>query len=753
MADNVNAPYSVACRTLVLGLDARGRAVSLRGMDSGFEFLSAGTPPVGLWQVGLMRPAGWGDPLPPLDVPDLEYDGHEWWANRDEYRSELELSDSDAPTPRITANPHSITLEWNAATPPGSVSVTLRIEGGLEREQLAFGLSVDMPDGWALKRATFPRLRGFGCPADPAGDALLYPENWGVLRANPLEDMTCYTGQYPGSANWCQMTAWLHGQDGLYLGVLDPDTHHTGIDAQYIEDVCPAPWNIERWHIEKGHAPWLEPRRPLADRLAAGRKPAVQIRCNHWPEQVSGRWECPYPVVLQGFRGTWYEAAQIHRAWATQQRWCRRGRLAARTDDSPALAGLDLWLTRYGFPPWSNEPAPAWAFRDAMHALHDFFGMPFGVHWYHWHAFTWHSRFPSHTPVVEGFEEVLHDLQRRGIVVMPYCQGRLLYRDRAALDTERAHASIQANGQPYLEMYTPQDDWPLALCPGSAWSRERWIETARMLWEQYGTEGVYFDQITAMPPSLCYHTAHGHPPGGGRHYWAGYDQALADMAPMVATDPRRFLSSELMADAYMDRIDLYLSFVPPVEDYVPLFAAIYSGYTTVMGRATPGEVMADPQLFAICQGEQLLFGGQLGWVSDEILAHPGAAVYLRALARLRAPLRDILHTGTLEAPLEIEQDRRIRLTLSAALCAKHPVTLDRPAVRHTVWRAPDGRVLVLLLNEAEEDADVAFAPRTDWPRGSWQRRQLGDETVQTMDIGERVVLTLAPFSVVTLVSG
>ena len=146
------------------------------------------------------------------------------------------------------------------------------------------------------------------------------------------------------------------------------------------------------------------------------------------------------------------------------------------------------------------------------------------------------------------------------------------------------------------------------------------------------------------------------------------------------------LGTMLLANLTFGRPDvsrLYLSFVPPLEDYVPLFAAIYGGYTTVMGRATPGDVMANPQLFAVCQGEQLLFGGQLGWVSEEILGHPEAAHYLRDLARLRATVRDILHTGTLDAPLATEQNRRIRLVLPATLCAKDPVTLDRPAIRHT----------------------------------------------------------------------
>ena len=740
--------HTLPCRTLTLALDDCGRAVSLRHRASGIEFLAAQSHAVGLWQAGLIRPVSYRDPLPPIDIPDVEYAGHEWWANRDEYRADLALDSDTVPPPAIAHDDDALDLTWAVPLPGGHAAISLRLVGG-ERDEIEFHARVSLPETWALKRLTFPRLRGLGNLAAPEDDALLYPETWGVLRRNPLEDMTQYSGQYPAHINWCQMTAWLHGDNGLYVGIFDPASNHTGIDVQYVEGDAPMPLETDPryYHHDASPNPPVE-RQPLADRVAAGAAPAMQLRCHHWPDMVA-EWVCPYPVVLRGFSGGWYEAARIHRQWATQQRWCRRGRLAERSDASPALAGLDLWFCRYGFHPGSLEPKPAWEFQKAMHTLHDFFEMPFGVHWYHWHNFSWHRNFPGHAPVVEGFEAVLKDLQQRGIVVMPYCQGRLLYRDRAGLETERAHACVEANGQPYLEMYTPQDDWPLALCPNDAWSRDQWVAAARMLWERYGVDGVYFDQITAMMPSLCYHAGHGHAPGGGAHTWQGYDRVLAAMAPMVQANPRRFLSSELMADAYLDRIDLYLSFVPILEDFVPLHPAIYGGYTTVMGRATAESVLKDLQLFALCQGEQLLFGGQLGWMNEDILKYPPAAGCLRDLARFRSRFREFLHYGTLEASLPVEQQTRLRLALSPSLTGKpRPVAIDRPAVRHTVWRAPDGRTLVLLLNESRETAEVRLA----LPPGTWSLQRMGQPGDERIEAAKAVTLALPGLAVCALVS-
>lgn len=750
--------YRISTQTLVLTLDSLGRVVSLRHSDSGYEFLSARSEPVGLWEMGLIRPVSYSDPLPAIVVPEIEHEGHEWFANREEYKADLELDSNDFDAPVIGGTDSGLTLTWAVAVPDGIATVTISIDGGTDRDRLEFRIDVLLPDTWSVKRVTYPRIRGFGDLAVPEEDALLYPETWGVLRHNPLEDRTNYSGQYPAHINWCQMLAWLHEDKGIYLGVLDPESNHTGLDMQYVEGAEPVPLENDRrtLHVsEAGSEPGVIERAiarmPLTERVAAGVGPSMQLRCHHWPLMVS-KWSSPYPVVLQGFSGSWYDAAVIHRDWATRQRWCRRGRLADREDASSALAGLDLWFSQYGFPPWSKDPAPAWEFQKSMHALHDFFEMPFGIHWYHWHNFSWHSGFPAHAPPVEGFKEVLCDLQERGIVVMPYCQGRLLYRDRPEFEAERAHASVEANGQPYLEKYTPQDDWPLALCPGDKWSQEQWHEAARMLWEEYGVEGVYFDQITAMPPSLCYHAGHGHALGGGNQYWHGYDTALASMAPMIQEDSDRFLSSELMADAFMDHIDLYLSFVPPLEDFVPLHPAIYSGYTTVMGRNTPEGVLRDPQLLAICQGEQLLFGGQLGWVDDSILKYPDAAAYLRDLARLRSVVREFLHYGTMERPLDLKQESRISLALPADFTGKGTVHIERPAVRHTAWRACDNRRLVLLLNEATDESTVQLEIPSDWPGGDWALRVLGKADPAAINVDGTISLSLPALSVVALVS-
>ncbi len=675
--------------------------------------MSCASHPVGLWELGLSHPVSYDDPLPAIQIPDVRYEGHEWMANRNEYDAELMFDSSEVEAPVITGDDHGLSLNWEIPISGGSISLSIAIKGG-NQAALEFSSQVTVPAEWMIRYLAWPRLRGFGDLADPEGDALLFPYNFGILRRNPLEEMDTHIGQYPGGGQWGQFISWMHADSGLYVGIRDGESHHTGLEAAYVEGAAPAPHKVIHWYLDQDLPPWTTANSPpLAERT----DPAMQITARHWPTQGNS-WNSPYPVVLQGFAGGWYEAAAIHREWALKQRWCRLGPLAER-ETQTAAADLDLWVCRYGFPPWELTPSDASAMLRAMRELRDYFGRPFGVHWYHWHAFNWHRNYPSHAPVVEGFAEAVKELQELGIVIMPYCQGRLLYRDRAAIDTERSHACIEANGQPYLEMYTKQDDWPLALCPHDSWSRQQWHEAARLLWRQYGVEGVYYDQISAMMPSLCYHRAHGHALGGGNQTWQGYDAVLANLETMKAEDPRRFLASECLTDAYMDRLDMFLSFVPPLEDYVPLWPAVYSGYTTTMGRSTPESIMADPQLMVICQGEQLLFGAQLGWMDERILKYPEAAAFLREAADLRGQLRSFLQHGTLLAPLTISTPGEpLTVTLPAALCGrKRDLVVSRPQVAHTAWQAPDGRRLLLLLNQSREDVNISIDLPDAWRTG------------------------------------
>ena len=76
------------------------------------------------------------------------------------------------------------------------------------------------------------------------------------------------------------------------------------------------------------------------------------------------------------------------------------------------------------------------------------------------------------------------------------------------------------------------------------------------------------------------------------------------------------------------------------------------------------------------------------------------------------------------------------------------MAVDRPAVCHTVWLAPDGRRLILLLNESREEAEV----RLDLPRGVWRLERMGQAESEDIGRGEAASVRVPALGVCALVS-
>jgi len=743
--------YKIISSNLEMVLDESGSVTKLVHRKSGHSFTQCPTSPDGIWALNLIKPSTYNDPVPDIKYLDLEYEGHEWWINRHEHLADLKIDCSQLKNPEISGDQRRLELVWSSIVSENNGSFKLVISVD-DEDMIQFNADVSLPETWAIKKVDYPRIRGLGSLVEPELDAVLIPFNWGIIRQNPLECMIDHSGQYPSTYNSVQMTALFQKDQGLYLAVRDPECNHTGISTQYVENSHPTPYMSEPWNVSNDKAPWqLRDSIPLEQRIKDGLSPSLCFQCHHWPEMTS-HWKAAYNVVLKAFSGDWFDAAQIHKKWAVNQRWCQRGALYERKKKSTLLLETDLWFSQYGFPAGSFEPKPAWDFQKEMHKLHDFYKMPFGLHWYNWHDFSWHTQYPSHQPVVEGFEEVARELESRGIVIMPYCQGRLLYRDRDTFEQERCHASLESNGQPYLEKYTPGDDWPLALCPGDEWSREQWLRAAEMLWKKYNLKGVYFDQISAMPPSLCYHEGHGHALGGGNQYWKGYDSFLGSLEVFKEEDEDRFFASECMADAYLDRIDAFLSIVPPLDNMVPFFSAVYGEYTTCLGRSTPVAIMKDVQLFAITQGEQLVFGGLVGWLNSDILKYPESAEYLKKLAVFRGQVRDLLNFGVMERPIPIVvHGEELEFTIDASLCLHdEDIHVKRSALVSTFWKHPDNRRLLLLLNEDTVEREIQIPEESFEGAESCRIHRLGLTEVKDISITSCSSLTLAPLELVGL---
>ncbi len=541
----------------------------------------------------------------------------------------------------------ALTLTWRdldlgQETDVVDVTVTVKLPTG--RGGSEWRINVDNRSRrFGLWEVHFPYLSTVSPPG--SADLLRPGGNWGgVLVKGNKSGMGV---PYPSTACPAQFMAFNRGQAGLYLGAHDGQAR-----AKHL-------------HVS-----------PDQDATFSIYAEDMGVPGSDFPSS--------FPVVIAAYRGDWWQAARIYRQWATQQAWTRKGWIQDRKDIPLRFKEMGLWMLLNGAP---EKVKPTMMEADAL------CDVPVGVHWYCWHQIPFDHTYPEYFPTKPGFAGVTRFLTARNQLVMPYINGRLWDRDIPSFATGITGACKQPSMEPYTEVYG--SGRRLApMCPVTALWQDKVNEVCRRLIHDCGVNGIYLDQIGAARPKLCFDPAHGHPLGGGRHWVDGYRVMLNSLKREAAANDVA-LTTENTAEPYMDNIDGYLAWIQRNDNDVPLLPAVYSGYTIYF--TSPQDAKDDLNAFAMAQGRDFLWGCQLGWNGDWILAesHREKLDFQLELCRIRLAAKEFMVYGQLLD--EIRPTRPVPLVSADwHRRKKHAATL--PAVQGTLWRSRDNQLAVFLVN-------------------------------------------------------
>jgi len=413
-------------------------------------------------------------------------------------------------------------------------------------------------------------------------------------------------------------------------------------------------------------------------------------------------------AVIETFRGDWFDAAQIYKRWVEREaKWC-----PPENKDTPQwMRDLPLWALTGGT---SQEVV------GAVKAFAEFMGVPVAVHWYNWHQIPFDNDYPHYFPTKPGFAEGVRELQKAGVRVMPYINGRLWdTRDKGAEDDQFSRVALPAatkdeKGKPYEEIYGSKesDGSPVRLavmCPTTPlWQQKVKEIVLRLMSDEVGVDGVYIDQIAAAAPRLCFDKSHGHPLGGGQ-WWThdGYWKMLSDLrAEMKRRYPEKMITTECNAEPYAHLFDGYLTWHWQYQNQIPLFSAVYGGKVQMFGRAYRGGATKDLAL-RMKAAQSLVFGEQIGWIDPNVYKEPIGGPFIRRMARLRYALKDYLAVGDMARPPHIVGDIPT-VTADWQWSGEWIVTTD--ALLSGAWRAKDGRVALIFVNVTDKElsAELVF---------------------------------------------
>jgi hypothetical protein len=502
------------------------------------------------------------------------------------------------------------------------------------------------------------------------GSSVFLPHTAGIELSDMWNTASRRGGTYPSGWTCMQYMAAYNaaGKTGLYIGMHDPLGSTKDILAQGLPDQRAAAFRFEH---------------PVPDMGKAGVD-----------------FELPGRARWQLLRGDWFDAATVYRTWVSReaQWWPMLG--PDGRSDTPQ------WMRQ--LPAWALTGGPASGCVPQVKAFAKELGLPVGFHWYNWHKIPFDNDYPHYFPPKDGFAEGVNELKEAGVYVMPYINGRLWdTHDKGAEDWQFTPVALAAatkdeKANPYTESYGSKESdgnnvQLAAMCPSTPLWQNRVKDIVLRLFNQYGLNGVYIDQIAAAQPRLCFDASHGHPLGGG-HWWAeGYWMMLN--AIRAAKPPDCMLTTECNAEPFIKWFDGYLTWHWQEQNMVPAFSAVYGGAVQMFGRAYRGGPTQD-LANRMKAGQQLVFGEQIGWFGPEIIKRPECGQFLRDCIQLRWRLKKYFYAGQMARPPKLA-GQIPTVTADWQWRGEWPITT--PAIMTGAWQLhKDNKLALLFANVSDK---------------------------------------------------
>lgn len=528
---------------------------------------------------------------------------------------------------------------------------------------------------WALWKVVFPQVSVGHLGEDsktflPHTAGIELPDMWSTAQKKG--------GTYPSGWTCMQYMAAYNPvvQTGLYIGMHDP--------VGSTKDI-------------------------FAEGQPKGR--TVTFRFEH-PVPNMGKagvgFDLPGEAKWQLLRGDWFDAATIYRTWVSHEAkwWPMLG--SDGREDTPK------WMRQ--LPAWAMTGGPASQCVPQLKAFVEELGTPAGFHWYNWHQIPFDNDYPHYFPPKEGFAEGVMKLKKAGVYVMPYINGRLWdTRDKGAEDWQFTQLALPCAtkdeaGNPYTESYGSKEaDGSsvklAAMCPSTPLWQSRVLDIVLRLFDEYGLNGVYIDQVAAAQPRLCFDASHGHALGGG-HWWTeGYWKMLDAIRAAKPSDC--MLTTECNAEPYIKWFDGYLTWHWQEQNMVPAFPVVYGGAIQMFGRAYRGGPSQD-LANRMKAGQQLVFGEQIGWFGPNIIKRPDCGKFLRDCILLRWRLKEYFYAGHMVRPPKLIGRIPI-VTADWQWRGEWPITTN--AIMTSAWQRENEKKIVLLFVNV---SDYSLATRIEF---------------------------------------
>ena len=560
------------------------------------------------------------------------------------------------------------TFEWpnmDLDKEKGVVSVRITVDlprnSGIAEWRISVNNSSNI---WGLYEVDFPKCNGYLKSGEY--DIAVPRRNWGKLFKNCSKRMSY---KYPhGWSMPMQFMCAMKGTNAVYMAAHDPRA-----------------WD-KSFTIDPGNE--------------------FYIKTNVENMAVPGSdHRDPFPVMMGVYRGGWMQGAKTYRKFAVTAPWTSEGKVSQRESMPQALKDIGLWMLvgNYIGPAGGTLEEKNKPLIDAQ----KYFDVPTAAHWYNWHRIPFDTHYPHYFPTKPGISEQVRDLVSKGLVVMPYINGRIIDISNDDFDEYLPYCAKNRAGKHYVETYGNKVMQAPMCCYTEFW-QDKVAQIVERLAKEVGVNAVYIDQIAAASPVLCFDKSHGHPLGGGGWWVDGYRRMLKKVQTVAHSNGRNMIiTTECAAEPFMDGIDAFLIWIKPDERSIPMITAVYSGYSICFG--SPAWFEHGDRAWIMAQGRAFLWGSQNGWMGLQLFKpeHARKAAYLKKIGKYRVAARKFLTFGELVELIEPTNHVKT-ITETWPDHGNNPRTATLPSIQGSIWKAEDGALGIFLANYLEKSNTIEF---------------------------------------------
>lgn len=551
--------------------------------------------------------------------------------------------------------PRSVSL----GTVSVKVAVDLPASGGIATWRIWIDNNSDI---WSLGEVEFPKVNGF---LNAGKYDIARPGRPGLLLKECRDTINSI---YRGNDMSMQFLCAMKGHSAVYMAAHDPQA-----------------WNKSFL---------LEP----------GGKFSVRTYAENMGVPGSD-FKSPFPVMLGVYEGGWMEGCKIYRQFAVTAPWLSEGKLLYRSGMPKAIKEMGLWFEVGATSKWSV--VPNWKDNPMMKAhiaAQKEFGVPIGVHWYNWHQIAWDNNYPHFIPALPGISEQAHYLESKGIIIMPYINGRIADSFNEDFPAYYPYSCKDQTGTFYIENYGPKKGRMVPMCPYTKFWQDKISSIASQISATLGVSAIYVDQVSASAPKLCFDKTHGHPLGGG-HWWVdGNLEMLKQIRYLTRQKGKELIvTSETNAEQYIAGIDAFLQ-LPNDSRGIPMLEAVYSGYTLYFGTPASPDDNSD-LAWKMYQGRSFIWGCQNGWMGFELLnpVYAKKRAFLKKIGEYRVAARKFLTYGEL-----VDNISSIQTITERWNAGKLISQATLPAIQGAIWKAEDSSIGIVMVNYLDRSGEINY---------------------------------------------